>query len=185
MSNKKCQTKINVTPSNKIDSLDSVTTNLVLFNEVDNIISERLDSVIALIDDLISPLSLNKHVIIHGASNQLDPIGENIVNHKPSLEAIEVLLLHTRTRLIPSSKHQPLLTQSNINDKGNGSTIGMKHDKVFFLGCVKDQRTNKITITNFKIVIEFAHILAFPRHLHKKSNKNLSLRQNLLLRLQS
>ena len=72
-------------------------------------------------------------------------------------------------------------------ERGNGSAIEMIHDRIsYFLGRntrFKDKHTNTIKlqiITNFKTLIDFARILAFPHHLHK----NLSLRQNWLLRLQ-
>ena len=76
------------------------------------------------------------------------------------------------------------------SERVNGFAMGMRHDSISYLlgrnTCVKAKHTNttKLKImTDLKTVIDCVHILSFSRHLHNKSNQNLSLRKNWLLRL--
>ena len=113
------------------------------------------------------------------------------MKHEVLLERGEISVLQKQALRIPDAKYKPLLPQNYFNEIGNISEMGMRHNRIFyFLGFnthVKAKPTSTIKlqiITNFKTVIDFAFILAFPRHLHEKSNENLSLRQNWLLSLQ-
>ena len=112
-----------------------------------------------------------------------------MANHEDLLERGEITVLQKHAPRIPDAKYKPLLHKNYFNKEVDGSEMIMKHNRISYFfernTCIKVKPTIKIQITtNFKTVIDFAHILAFPLHLHEKSNETFYLRKNWFLRIQ-
>ena len=67
---------------------------------------------------------------MQGITGQLTAIWEGMVKHEDLLERGDIVLLQKYALRIPDAKYKPLLHQNYFNKEGDGSEMGMKHNRI-------------------------------------------------------